>query len=88
LLQLDLTGNPVQQNKAYRLHVQSELQQLEQLDRQAVTSCSPAAAVLTPDLLRAGATQWHSQKGVHGKPGPRNQWRQAHLLRAFCFALA
>jgi hypothetical protein len=65
LLQLDLTGNPVQQNKAYRLHVQGELQQLQQLDRQAMASSGQAAAVLSSDLLKDGATQWHSQTGVH-----------------------
>jgi hypothetical protein len=55
----------VQQNKAYRLHVQSDLQQLQQLDCHPVTSSGPAAAVLSPDLLRGGATQWHSDTGVH-----------------------
>jgi hypothetical protein len=57
----------VQQNKAYQMHVLSDLQQLQQLDGQAVTSPGQTAAVLSADFMRAGATLWHSDTGMPGR---------------------
>jgi hypothetical protein len=59
-----MRGNVVQQNKAYRIHVLGALQQLQQLDGRAVISPAQAGAVLSADVMRAAATQWHSDTGV------------------------
>ncbi|WIA10534.1 hypothetical protein OEZ85_010722 [Tetradesmus obliquus] len=68
LQQLDLRGNAVQQNKAYQMHVLSDLLQLQQLDGQAVTNPGQPEAVLSADTIRAGATLWHSDTGPVGVP--------------------
>lgn len=54
----------MQQNKAYQMHVLSDLLQLQQLDGQAVTNPGQPGAVLSADTIRAGATLWHSDTGM------------------------
>lgn len=64
LLQLDLTGNPVQQSKAYQLNICSALSQLQRLDGQVLCRPGSTDGTLLPAVMRAGASQWHSDTGT------------------------